>query len=46
MRLEGVSPELELRAGPFEANYGNPVLDVVTLLFLFAGLLIIKKWLR
>ena len=46
MRREGVNPELELKAGPSKADYGNPVLGVVTLLFLFAGLLIIKKWLR
>ena len=42
----GVNPEMELKAGPFKADYSNPILDVVTLLFLFAGLLIIKKWLR
>ena len=46
MTLEGVPSGLELRAGPLEADYGNPVLDVGALLFLFAGLLIIKKWLK
>lgn len=49
MSTETIAPPpgpLPLRAGPFEADYGNPFIDVISLLLLFAGILLIKKLLK
>ena len=49
MNTETIAPSpepLQLRAGPFEADYGNPVVDVTSILLLFAGILLIKKLLK
>ena len=46
MKLEGLQEPFQLRVGPVEAEYGHPAVDVISILVLFAGLILIKKWLK
>lgn len=46
MTLKELEEPFQLRAGPIEAEYGHPVIDVLSILVLFAGLILIKKWLK